>query len=163
MDRAKSHFDLNFHRVVPVEPGDIWRCWTQPEHLMPWFCPLPWTTVECEIDLRPGGAFRTVMQSPDGQRFPNLGTYLEIVPNRRLVWTNALEPGFRPATALADPSCGDFAMTGIIELREVNGGTQYIASVLHADEAGMKRHEAMGFAEGWGKALDQMLAYIRTP
>lgn len=163
MANGNTGLDLNFQRTVPVEPGDIWRCWTRPEHLMPWFCPLPWKTVECEIDLRPGGVFRTVMLSPEGQRYPNLGTYLEIVPNRRLVWTNAFEPGFRPATALADSSCGDFAMTGIIELGAVDGGTKYSARVLHADEAGMKQHEAMGFAEGWGKALDQMLAYIRTP
>ena len=157
-----SDYDLSFQRVVPVEPGDIWRCWTQPEHLMPWFCPLPWQTVECEIDLRAGGVFRTVMLSPEGQRLPNLGTYLEIIPNRRLVWTNALEPGFRPSALLSETPCEGFAFTAIIELEPVDAGTKYSARVLHADEAGMKRHATMGFEQGWGKALDQMLAYIRT-
>lgn len=157
-----SDFDLNFQRIVPVEPGDIWRCWTRPEHLMPWFCPLPWKTVECEIDLVPGGVFRTVMLSPEGQRFLNLGTFLEIVPNRRLVWTNALEPGFRPSALLSETPCEGFAFTAIIALEAVDAGTKYSARVLHADEAGMKQHEAMGFEQGWGKALDQMVTYIQS-
>ena len=48
------------------------------------------------MDLRPGGIFRTVMRSPEGQEFPNLGCYVEIVPNERLVFTDALLPGYRP-------------------------------------------------------------------
>jgi uncharacterized protein YndB with AHSA1/START domain len=157
MSDTANALDLHFQRTVPLEPGDIWRCWTRPEHLMPWFCPLPWKTVECDIDLRIGGTFRTVMQSPDGERFPNLGIYLDIVPNRRLVWTNALEPGFRPATALADNACGAFAMTAIIGLAAVDGGTRYNARVLHAN-----LHEAMGFEQGWAQALEQMVAYIKS-
>ena len=45
----------------------VWKAWTMPEHLKKWFTPAPWQTVECEIDLRPGGIFRTVMRSPEGQ------------------------------------------------------------------------------------------------
>ena len=68
--------DLQFERIVDVPREKIWAAWTTPKLLMPWFCPLPWKTIECEIDLRPGGIFRTVMQSPEGQRFPNSGCYL---------------------------------------------------------------------------------------
>ena len=44
----------------------------------------------------------------------------------------------------------------------LDAGPRLRARVLHADAAGMKRRAAMGFEQGWGKALDQMLAYIRT-
>jgi uncharacterized protein YndB with AHSA1/START domain len=54
-----------------------------------WFTPAPWKTVDCEIDLRPGGLFRTVMRSPEGQEFPNVGCYLEIVENEKLIWTQS--------------------------------------------------------------------------
>ena len=54
-----SKLDLNFTRVVDVPPAMVWRAWTEPELLMPWFCPVPWKTIDCEIDLRPGGIFRT--------------------------------------------------------------------------------------------------------
>ena len=65
--------DLYFERIVDVPPALVWKAWTVPEHMLPWFCPLPWKTVECEVDLRPGGKFYTVMQSPEGQKIPQYG------------------------------------------------------------------------------------------
>ena len=98
-DQIDPKFDLRMERIVDISPELIWRAWTTPELLMQWFCPRPWTTVECEIDLRPGGLFRTVMQSPEGQKFPNMGCFLEAVPNQRLIWTDAFLPGYRPVKA----------------------------------------------------------------
>lgn len=162
MASINPKLDLFFERVVPVEPSDIWRCWTVPEHLMPWFTPEPWKTVACKIDLKPGGIFNTTMLSPEGQEFPNRGCYLEIVPNRLLVWTNALEPGFRPSALMTDTPCDSFAFTASIALQPIDGGTKYTAMVQHASESGKQQHEAMGFEQGWGKALDQMVAFIQS-
>ena len=89
--------DLVFERVVDVPREIVWAAWTKPEHVRVWFCPAPWSVSDCEIDLRPGGIFRTVMRSPEGKDFPNVGCYLEVVPNERLVWTDALLPGYRPS------------------------------------------------------------------
>ena len=58
---------------------------------MQWFTPKPWETVHAEVDLRPGGKFHTVMRSPEGQEFPNTGCVLEVVPDRKFVWTGALQ------------------------------------------------------------------------
>lgn len=79
--QADPELDLLLERSVDVPPSLIWVAWTTPEHLKKWFTPAPWQTIDCEIDLRPGGAFRTVMRSPEGQEFPNVGCYLEIVEN----------------------------------------------------------------------------------
>ena len=162
MANLNPKLDLFFERIVPFEPSDIWRCWTVPEHLMPWFTPEPWKTVACKIDLKPGGIFNTTMLSPEGQEFPNRGCYLEIVPNRLLVWTNALEPGFRPSALMTDTPCDSFAFTASIALQPIDGGTKYTAMVQHASESGRQQHEAMGFEQGWGKALDQMVAFIQS-
>ena len=59
--------DLIPERVVDVAPELVWAACTVPEHVKKWFTPVPWKTVDCEIDLRPGGIFRTVMRSPEGQ------------------------------------------------------------------------------------------------
>ena len=140
----------------------IWRAWTRPEHLKPWFCPLPWTTIDCEIGLCPGGIFRTVMRLPEGQEFPGSGCYLEGVENKKLVWTNALRPGYRPASsATTGEEQVDFKFTVMITLASQGGGTKYTATVIHADEAGCKKHAAMGFHEGRGKALDQLVALAK--
>lgn len=155
-----SKLDLSFERIVEVPKELIWKAWTTPEHLMPWFCPLPWKTIDCDIDLRPGGIFRTVMLSPEGQEFPNSGCYLEVIRNERLVWTNALLPGFRPAPAIRDSSV-DFSFTAFIQLATHGTGTRYTATVIHGNEADRNTHDKMGFREGWGKALDQLVAYAK--
>jgi hypothetical protein len=89
--------DIVLERVVNASPGVLWRVLTEPEHAKKWTTPLPWVTVECEIDLRPGGVFRTLMRSPEGESSVNLCCFLDIVEEKRLVWTNALLPGYRPA------------------------------------------------------------------
>jgi uncharacterized protein YndB with AHSA1/START domain len=158
-----SKLDLSFTRVVDVPRALVWRAWTEPKLLMPWFCPLPWKTIDCEIDLRPGGMFRTTMQSPEGAEFPNAGCYLEVVPNERLVWTNALLPGYRPSkpTATCGSDAAGFLFTAMVELADQEQGTRYTATVIHADEAGCNQHAAMGFEAGWGAALDQLVAMIK--
>jgi uncharacterized protein YndB with AHSA1/START domain len=160
-DKPDPTLDLVLQRIVGIAPELVWRAWTEPEHLKHWFTPAPWQTVECEIDLVPGGIFRTVMRSPEGQDFPSAGCFLEIVPNRKLVWTNALTPGFRPAQLQAGLPCDAFFFTAMIMLEPYETGTRFTARVLHRDEEGRKTHEEMGFQEGWGQALDQLVAHMK--
>ena len=146
--------DLVLDRVVDVPLARVWDAWTKPELVVKWFTPAPWQTVACEIDLRPGGKFNTTMRSPEGQEFPNSGCYLEVVDQQRLVFTDGLLPGFRPAPAAF--------MTAILELRPEGNGTRYVATALHADTETRAKHEAMGFVDGWGKALDQLVAMVKS-
>ena len=161
--RINPKLDLVLERVVDVPRELVWAAWTQPEHIKKWFTPAPWSTVDCEIDLRPGGIFRTVMRSPEGQETSHPGCYLEIVPQEKLVFTSALGPGYRPAIKVAATgSCEDLYFTAVILLEAQGGRTKYTAVALHGDEASSRRHEEMGFHQGWGKALDQLVALART-
>ena len=92
----KNERDLVLERVVDVSPELVFKAWTTPKHLMPWFCPKPYRTIECEIDLKPGGKFFAQTVDPDGTQLPAQPGYLEIVPNRKHVWTPAPGPGCRP-------------------------------------------------------------------
>jgi uncharacterized protein YndB with AHSA1/START domain len=94
------------------------------------------------------------MRSPEGKEFPNIGCYLEVVPNERLVWTDALLPGYRPAE---NPF-----LTAIITLEAQGKGTRYTAVAIHRDAAARKKHEEMGFHQSWGKALDQLVAHVKS-
>jgi uncharacterized protein YndB with AHSA1/START domain len=146
--------DLKLERILDVPPELVWKAWTTPEHLQQWFVPKPWTITHCEIDLRVGGVFATTMRSPEGQEFPNPGgCYLEIIENRKLVFTDALQPGFRPA---ATPF-----FTAILELEPHGTGTKYTAYALHRDTEGREKHEQMGFHEGWGMVAGQMVEEIK--
>jgi uncharacterized protein YndB with AHSA1/START domain len=150
--------DLRLERVVDVPPELVWAAWTVPQHVKEWFCPLPWKTVECEIDLRPGGIFRTVMRSPEGQEIDNVGCFLEIAPHRKLVWTVALKPGYRPTSPTFDVP----VFTAVIMIEPHSKGTRYTALAMHKDEDGRNAHDRMGFSDGWGKALDQLVAHAKT-
>jgi uncharacterized protein YndB with AHSA1/START domain len=144
--------DLVIDRVVDAPRHLLWQAWTQPEHVVHWFVPRPWTITSCEIDLRPGGAFNTVMRSPEGEEFPSKGCYLEVVPEERFVFTDALLPGFRPAP---EPF-----FTAIVTLEARGDQTRYVAIAIHRDEAGREQHEQMGFMEGWNTVLDQLVEYV---
>lgn len=150
--------DLSFERFVAVPAEHLWRGWTDARVIVQWFTPAPWVTTEAEVDPRPGGVFRTVMCGPGGERNEGTGCVLEAVPNRRFAWTGSLLPGFRPAPP---PSPGEFAFSAIIEFEPSGTGTLYRATVRHADEEGARIHSGMGFVEGWGAALDQLVALYR--
>jgi len=148
-----AELDLVLERMIDVPAELIWQAWTRPEHLREWFAPRPWSIADCEIDLRPGGIFRTVMRSPEGQEFPSVGCYLDIVENSRLVFTDALLPGYRPT--------GNPFFTGILTLgAATEGGTKYSVRLLHTDRDGRKKHEEMGFHQGWNQCLDQLVALV---
>lgn len=159
MEKAKNspidpNLDLLLERIIDVPRDLVWSAWTTPEHIKHWFTPKPWQTIDCEIDLRPGGIFRTTMRSPEGQDYPNIGCFLEVVPKERLAWTDALLPGFRPHDK--------GFMTAVISLEDHPTGTKYSALAKHKDDVDRKKHEEMGFYNGWATALDQMVAYIKT-
>lgn len=166
--RIDPKLDLVLERTVDVPRELVWKAYTQPEHLMKWFCPLPWKTIECDIDLRVGGVFRTVMQGPDGQTSPNTGCYLEVIENERLTWTNCMSGGFRPrgeGDFCGDPSSMMFQFTAIISLESAGPdgkSCKYTATVIHGDEKSAKHHDEMGFQEGWNAAFDQLVALAKT-
>jgi uncharacterized protein YndB with AHSA1/START domain len=148
--------DLVLEREVDVPPHLVWTAWTTPEHVKQWFAPQPFETTECEIDLRPGGAFHVVMRTPEGQVMDEgAGCILEVVENERLVWTGALGPGFRPTGT-------EFPFTAIITMEPSAAGTKYRAVAVHGSKDLRDQHEKMGFVEGWGAALDQLVALAKT-
>lgn len=151
--------DLVLERVIDVPVARVWAAWTQPELIVQWFTPAPWKTVDCSIDLYPGGAFRTTMESPEGERFPNAGCILEVVDQRRLTWTSVLGAGFRPVV----PANGadDLPFTAVIAMEPAGAGTRYVATAIHPDAERADRHREMGFFDGWGAALDQLVALVR--
>ena len=108
----------------------------------------------CDVDLRPGGVFRTVMRGPEGQEVDSAGCYLEVSEHQRLVFTDALGPGYRPT--------GEPFMTAVVTMTPEGPGTRYRAVAKHATSDVRRKHEEMGFHEGWGTALDQLVDVAKT-
>src|SRR5450755_3144970 len=89
--------DLILTRIIDAPREKLYRAWTEPELLKQWFAPWPFTTPVAELDVRAGGANFIVMRGPDGVEMPNTGVYLEVVPNERLVFTNAYSKAWEPS------------------------------------------------------------------
>ena len=142
--------ELTITRFIKAPPAAVWTAWSTPEHLAKWWIPAP---IECKViklDLRPGGGFETRMREHGDTFRPHVeACFLEIVPEARLVFTTVLTEGWRPAEPW-------LALTAIITLAAEGNGTRYSAQVLHKNAADSRKHEEMGFHDGWGTAIDQL-------
>jgi uncharacterized protein YndB with AHSA1/START domain len=147
-----SDRELILTRLIDAPREAVFRAWTDPRLLTQWFAPLPWTTPAAELDVRPGGACLVVMRNPEGHEFPNRGVYLEVVPNERLVFTDAYTEAWEPS--------GKPFMTVILTFEDEGGRTRYTARVRHWTIADREAHEKMGFHEGWGRCTDQLATLV---
>ncbi len=150
-----NHRDLTLTRLIDVPRAKLWRCWTEPELLKQWFTPPPFTVPHAEMDVRPGGRSRITTYGPDGQDMPTSGTYLEVVKNEKLVFTDAYVGDW-------EPGANKPFMTGIITFADEGGQTCYTAQVRHWSIEDRENHEKMGFHTGWGIATDQLTALAKT-
>jgi uncharacterized protein YndB with AHSA1/START domain len=157
-----TNLDLVLERTLDAPVDLVWKAYTDPNQLKQWFAPKPYEITECELDARPGGIFRIRMVGPDGfdTGHGGAGCVLEVVEGRKLAWTSALGPGYRPAEM--GEGCESFPMTAIVTLSDAGGGkTLYKAVALHKDAADRDRHAAMGFQDGWGTVAGQLEAFAR--
>jgi uncharacterized protein YndB with AHSA1/START domain len=133
---------LTLVRRIKAAPAKVFEAWTQPEVLALWWGPHHTHVTEAEIDAREGGRFRIVLAEESGTQHEVSGTYAEIVPEQRLVfswaWTNAPERVSRVT----------------VVFRPIPEGTE--VTLTHdrfADEGTATRHR-----RGWTESLDRLAA-----
>jgi uncharacterized protein YndB with AHSA1/START domain len=149
--------DFAIERFIDAPTRLVWEALTRPEHLKEWYMPKGWGRVaRAEMDVRPGGIFSIDIAGPDGQEFPNLGCFLDVVPMERLVWTSMLFPGYRPAIF------DDIPITAIVTMETVGTGTRYVFTALHRDEADLEHNKASGWQQGTEIAVDQLVAHVMS-
>jgi uncharacterized protein YndB with AHSA1/START domain len=147
--------ELVLERILDAPRDKLYRCWTEPELMVRWFTPAPWSTASAETDVRAGGSNLVVMRDPDGNEYPNRGVYLEVVPNEKIVFTDAFTEAWVPSEKPF--------FTGIITFEDAgNGRTRYVARARHWTEADRKAHEEMGFHSGWNAAANQLEELAKT-
>jgi uncharacterized protein YndB with AHSA1/START domain len=145
--------DLILTRIIDAPREKIFKAWTDPELMKQWFTPKPWTAPRIETDVRTGGSSLVVMRSPEGQEFPMHGVYLEVVPNEKLVFTDAFTKAWQPSDKPF--------MTVVITLDDLGGGkTRYTSVCKHWTDADREAHEKMGFHGGWAICAEQLAALV---
>jgi uncharacterized protein YndB with AHSA1/START domain len=143
--------DLTISRIIKAPRAAVWNAWTIPASFEQWWVPAPARCKVLEMDLRPGGAMLTEISEDGGAFGPHMSAcFLAVDPLERIVFTNALVAGWRPAE---DP-----LMTAIITFQDHPDGTAYAAHAMHKNRADRDMHEEAGFHDGWGTVTEQLAA-----
>jgi uncharacterized protein YndB with AHSA1/START domain len=139
-------------RTFDAPPELLFALWTQREHLLNWFAPRDgdrdFTTPSAEVDVRPGGEYRICIRSPDGVDYPMRGTYREVTPPRRLVFTHAWE------NTTAGPIGHETLITVTFE-PEGAGTRLTFRQAFFTSVASRDSHRG-----GWSECLDRLAGYL---
>jgi glutathione S-transferase len=140
---------LRVQRIVNAPRERVFRAWTDPDELKAWWGPGDYTTPEASVDLRVGGAYALVMQPPDGAPpFRLAGTYLEIDPPARLVYTWRWDA--------EDVGPGETTVT--VDFVELDGRTEIV--VQHGPFADKAAGEP--YKVGWSGGLENLARHLAT-
>ena len=133
---------LRLSRNFAAPRERVFRAFTVPTQMAKWWGPRGWTVPACTMDLRAGGAWHTVMRSPEGKDHIVSGVYREITPPSRLVFTWGWETD--------GPRGHETVVT--IQLSEVPGGTRLDLSQELFETADSRDHHG----QGWASCLDSL-------
>jgi uncharacterized protein YndB with AHSA1/START domain len=147
--------DLTLDRIIRAPRAVVWDAWTQASSLASWWLPAPMQCRVERLDTVAGGGFVTSM-SEDGVEFVDHldACFLAVDPGERIVFTNAVDSGWRPAQP--EP----VQMTAEIRMLDHPEGTDYRVVVRHRDPASRALHEELGFVDGWGTVTAQLAALV---
>jgi uncharacterized protein YndB with AHSA1/START domain len=117
---------LVLKRNFSVAPDKVWRAWIDPAAIRIWFGQSDAASWEAEMDVRPGGRLRLVMQDAEGNRYEASGVYREVVQERRLViawsWKSGAIVAEQVITVNLEPVAGgtelDFTLDPVVDPRE---------------------------------------------
>jgi uncharacterized protein YndB with AHSA1/START domain len=129
-------------RVIEAPREEVFRAWTEPEQIRRWWGPGAFTCPEAEVDLRPGGSYRLVMAPTEGDAFVLGGTYREVDPPVRLVYTWRWETG---------PAADGSESLVTVEFREHGTKTELVLT--HTEFPAS--HGPAPYAMGWEGGLDK--------
>ena len=144
----------------------LFAAWTSPGSFVQWWGPYPTINPAVEMDVRPGGAFRWVMRSPEGTDYPLSGTYKEIVQPERLVYTHNLNE--HPQAwhqkinmlrhAPKDSRVPDALVT--VTFVETRDKTRLTITTLFDSAETAEAFREMGMEQGWGMSLDRLARVV---
>ncbi|MEZ6022577.1 MAG: SRPBCC domain-containing protein [Hyphomonadaceae bacterium] len=140
--------ELVLELTLDAPRDKVFRCWSEPALLQQWFAPKPWIITEVNHEFRPGGRSDIVMQSPEGERYPNYGVFLDIVPNQKIVMTDAFTQGWIPQ--------GRPFMVAEVTFEDASASRPSIAPWRGTGTKRPEEHEAMGFHPGWTQCAMQL-------
>ncbi len=143
LERTQERPSFRTARVFQAPRSLVFAALTNPEQLTEWFAPDGFSMPSCDMDPRPGGVFRFVLRGPDGRDYPFNGMYIEVVDQRRLVYTGKIHDDVEVDTTLSLTDRGD-------------GMTALTVEQIYSRESPATR----GAPEGWKQTLSHLDAFL---
>ncbi|MFC5045636.1 SRPBCC domain-containing protein [Aquimarina hainanensis] len=144
-----SNKTITIKRTFDAPLSLVWEAWTTAEHIAHWWGPKGMKTTIIEHHFEEGGTWKYSMIMPDGNEFLSEGTYLTIIPFKKIKTT----ADFKPMTEGVQIE---------ILFEESGGKTDFTFHVMHPTEAYRIAQEKMGIYNGWGSVFDRLQAYLIT-
>jgi uncharacterized protein YndB with AHSA1/START domain len=151
---APAQREVTLTRVFDAPPQLVWKAWTEPRHMAQWWGPKGFTNPVCELDLRESGAIRIHMRGPNGAVYPMTGTFEEIVPLKRLVFTTV-------ARDLDDNPLLEGKTT--VTFEDVGGKTKLTIHSRAVGIAPVAPQMLAGMEMGWTQSLDKLAELVERP
>ncbi len=146
-----SDREIMLSRIFEAPRRLVFEAFTKPEFLKQWWGLRGSTLAVCEVDLRPGGAWRTVLRGPDGSEHPFKGVYREIAPPEKLVRTLIYDV----------PMARDHEAVETLVFVEEDGKTTLTTTTLHKTMEGRDGHLHSGMEPGAAETLDRLEELLR--
>lgn len=141
---AATEPSLTIRRTFPVSPDALFAAWTNPLHLAHWWGPTGFQVVDHTMDVRPGGTYRITMRGPQGDVYTSVGTYREVSPPERLVFTFAWEETPPHETLVT------------ITFKATAAGTEmHFHQAVFRNDASRDSHR-----EGWSECFDRLAEFV---
>lgn len=156
--------DLVIERIFDAPREQVWQVWTDPELFMRWWGPSTFTSPTCRMDVRPGGRYVWSMRDPDGNDYYSAGTFLEVVPPERLVYTdsfadkdgNIIPPG---AYGMSDAFPTELTVT--VTLEDLGKQTKMRTAFSGMPDGPEKEMTAAGYSESLDKLANAVTKQVR--
>ncbi len=149
--QRKSDRELVVSRTFKGPAHVVFSAWTNPELFQRWWAPKSFgvSLLSCELDVRTGGKYRLVFHHPaSGEPMPFFGRYVEVIPSKRIVWTN--EEGEEPGAVTT------------VTFEEKAGETLVVLSDLYPSKEALDEAIASGSTSGYPEQFEQLDQILGT-
>jgi uncharacterized protein YndB with AHSA1/START domain len=165
--KESSELDFVITREFEAPRPLVFQAWTDPRQLAQWWGPHGFQN-RCEVDARPGGAYRIVMRSADGVEFPMTGVYRELIAPERIVYTSDLSEHPVAWHDLVNPKRDRKAPRPALEsvttvtFEEHAGKTRVTVRTRFESAEVRDALVKIGMTDGWSQSLERFAAVVGT-
>jgi uncharacterized protein YndB with AHSA1/START domain len=156
---AEKQKTISVKRTFNLPLNKVWKAWTEPESFKKWWGPKEYTCPDCTIDFKVGGKYLNSMQGADGKKIWSTGTYKEIIPLKKIVYTDSFaDSKGNVVPASVYNMSGDWAMELLVtvEFEETAGKTD-----MTLKHTGLPPEMTDDCMKGWQSSCDKLESNLK--